>query len=331
MSIKQRLKNAVHSSLVQPKLSRNHRRLSDHDLADLRDVLRRHYFSQRLNYFSETPDKYLASEEGQEDMAAHLEGRTNVNRQFVVPWLDSVCKLPGCRILEIGCGTGASTIALAEQGCDVVGIDVNEGNLLAAQERCRVYGINAKFSCANATELHKCFDPGTFDLIVFFATLEHLTYTERAVAMKGAWELLRPGGLWCVIETPNRLWWFDQHTAMLPFYNWLPDDLALDYAQFSDRPFMKSYSKAEHTEKMKLDFERRGRGVSYHEFDLALGPSASLNVVSALGLYLRKQSVAIRVKSRFSPSWNFEMFLNRHGPRIHPGFYLPSLDLIIQK
>lgn len=331
MSIKQRLKDEVYSSLIPSKLSRNHRRLSDHDLADLRDVLRRYYFNQRLNYFSETPDEYLASDEGQEDMAAHLEGRTNLNRQLVIPWLDSVCKLRGCRVLEIGCGTGASTIALGEQGCEVTGIDVNEGNLLAAQERCRIFGISAKFLCANATDLKKRFSSGIFDLIVFFATLEHLTYAERTVAMKGAWELLKPGGLWCVIETPNRLWWFDHHTAMLPFFNWLPDDLGLDYAQFSDRAFMKNYPNAEHTEEMKLDFARRGRGVSYHEFDLALGPSASLNVVSALGLYLRKQSLAVRVKSRFSPSWNFEVFLKKHGPRIHPGFYLPSLDLIIRK
>jgi S-adenosylmethionine-dependent methyltransferase len=331
VSIKQRLKDAVQASIVSSKLSRNHKRLSDLDCTNVRDALRRHYFSQRLNYFSDTPDQYLSSEEGKEDMAAHLEGRTNWNRQIVVPWLDSVCQLQGCRILEIGCGTGASTVALAEQGCDVTGVDVNEGNLLAAQERFGIYGLNAKFLCANATELQKHFSFGTFDLIVFFATLEHLTYAERLLAMKGAWAMLKPGGLWGVIETPNRLWWFDHHTALLPFFNWLPDDLALDYAPFSNRPFMKNYANVEHTEKIKLDFARRGRGVSYHEFDLALGPSASLNVVSALGLYLRKKSLAIRMKSRFSSSWKFEAFLNKHGPRIHLGFYQPNLDLIIRK
>lgn len=331
MSIKQRLKDAVHGSLVSPKLARNHRRLSDLDRTDLQDVLHRYYFGQRLNYFSKTPEEYLRSKAGQEDLAAHLEGRTNWNRQVVVPWLDSVCQLRGCRILEIGCGTGASTITLAEQGCEVTGIDVNEGNLLAAQERFRIYGLSAKFLCANATELQKHFPFGMFDLIVFFATLEHLTHVERVVAMKDTWAMLKPGGLWGVIETPNRLWWFDHHTALLPFFNWLPDDLALDYAPFSDRAFMKNYANADHAEKIKLDFARRGRGVSYHEFDLALGPSASLNVVSALGLYLRKKSFAIRMKSRFSSSWNFEAFLNKHGPRIHPGFYQPNLDLIIRK
>jgi 2-polyprenyl-3-methyl-5-hydroxy-6-metoxy-1,4-benzoquinol methylase len=331
MSIKQRFKDSVHGSLVPPNLSRNRRRLSDRKLTDLRDALNRYYFNQTLNHFSDTPEEYLATKEGQEDMAAHLEGRTNWNRQLVVPWLDSVCPLRGRRVLEIGCGTGASTIALAEQGCEVTGIDVNEGNLLAARERCRIYEINANFLCANATELQEHFSFGVFDVIIFFATLEHLSYAERVVAMKRSWGLLKPGGLWVVIETPNRLWWFDHHTAILPFFNWLPDDLALDYSQFSNRAFMKNYANVEHSEEMKLDFARRGRGVSYHEFDLALGPSASLNVVSALGLYLRKRSFAIRLKSRFSLPRKFEAFLNKHGPRIHPGFYLPNLDLIIRK
>lgn len=331
MSIKKRLKDVVHSSLVPPKLSRNHKRLSDFDRTNLRDALRRHYFSQRLNYFSDTPDEYLSSEEGQEDMANHLEGRTNLDRQLVVPWLDSVSQLRGCRVLEVGCGTGASTIALAEQGCDVTAVDVNEGNLLAAQERCRIYALSAKFFCANATELQKHFPFGMFDLIVFFATLEHLTYAERMLAMKGTWAMLKPGGLWGVIDTPNRLWWFDDHTALLPFFNWLPDDLALDYAPHSDRAYMKNYTNAEHSEETKLNFARRGRGVSYHEFDLALGPIASLNVVSSLGPYLRKQSFAIRMKWRSSPSRKFEAFLNKHGPRIHSGFYQPHLNLMIRR
>jgi S-adenosylmethionine-dependent methyltransferase len=264
-------------------------------------------------------------------MADHMEARTNADRQRVIPWLAAAQPLERCRVLEIGCGTGASTVALAEQGCDVVGIDVNQGNLLAAQERCRIYGLRAKFLCANASDLHKHFETGAFDLIIFFATLEHLTHAERISAMKSTWAMLQPEGLWCVVDTPNRLWWFDAHTSGLPFFNWLPDDLALDYAPHSDRGFMKSYATAGRDDQVKLDFARRGRGVSYHEFDLALGQSASLNVVSALNLYARERSLAIRARWQFSSRRRFEAFLRAHGPRIHPGFYQPDLDLIIRR
>jgi 2-polyprenyl-3-methyl-5-hydroxy-6-metoxy-1,4-benzoquinol methylase len=331
LGIRQLLRDAIHSSIVPPILATNQRPLSDSACAELQEALRRHYFSQPLNYFAATRDEYLASPEGQKDMADHMEGRITVDRQQVIPWLAAAQPLARCRVLEIGCGTGASTVALAEQGCDVAAVDVNQGNLLAAKERCRIYGLEAKFSCLNATDLHKHFQTGAFDLIIFFATLEHLTYAERMSAMRSTWTMLQPGGLWCVVETPNRLWWFDGHTAGLPFFNWLPDDLALDYAPHSDRTYMKRYATAGRDDAVKLDFARRGRGVSYHEFDLALGPSASLDVVSALNLYLREQSLAIRTLSKFSRSRKFEMFLRAHGPRIHPGFYQPVLDLIIRK
>lgn len=331
MGIRQRLRDAVYGSLVPPNLAANQRPLSDSARAELQETLRRHFFSQRINYFAATSDEYLAGPEGQTDMADHVEGRTIVDRQTVIPWLVASQPLAACRVLEIGCGTGASTVALAEQGSDVVGVDVNEGSLRAAQERCRIYGLEAKFICANATDLHKHFQTGAFDLIIFFATLEHLTYDERIAAMSSTWAMLQSGGLWCVVDTPNRLWWFDGHTSGLPFFSWLPDDLALDYAPYSDRTFMKSYATAGRDDAVKLDFARRGRGVSYHEFDLALSSSASLNVVSALNLYLREQSLAIRTSWQLSTHRRFETFLRAHGPRIHRGFYQPNLDLIIRK
>jgi 2-polyprenyl-3-methyl-5-hydroxy-6-metoxy-1,4-benzoquinol methylase len=331
VGIKQILNDAVYRSFVPPDLAINQRPLSDSARAELREALRCHFFSQSLNYFAATRDEYLASPEGQMDMSDHLDGRLTVNRRQIIPWLAAIQPLTGCRVLEIGCGTGASTIALVEQGCDTVSVDVNQDNLLAAKERCRIYGLDARFLCANATELHNRFQTGAFDLIIFFATLEHLTYAERISAMRSTWAMLQPGGLWCVVETPNRLWWFDGHTAGLPFFNWLPDDLALDYAPHSDRGSMKSYAHAEHDDAEKLDFARRGRGVSYHEFDVAIGESDSLNVVSSLRLFQREHSLAMRTMSQFSASRKFEAFLRANGPHIHPGFYQPMLDLVIRR
>src|SRR5688572_7761630 len=31
---------------------------------------------------------------------------------------------PGCRVLEIGCGTGQATVPLAERGCDIVAVEL---------------------------------------------------------------------------------------------------------------------------------------------------------------------------------------------------------------
>ena len=311
--------------------AQRHRRLSDSKQEDVREALRRHYFSQPLNYFAATPEDYLNTSEGKQDLENHLNWRTDTDRAHVVPWLASVLPLEGCRVLEIGCGTGASTVALAEQGCDVTAVDVNEGNIRAAQERCRVYDLKPHFTCCNATDVHKVFPSTGFGLIVFFATLEHLTYAERLAAMKSTWDMLEPGAFWCVVDTPNRLWWFDNHTAFLPFYHWLPDDLALDYAPHSDRAFMKNYGSAKRDDAVRLDFARRGRGVSYHEFDMALGESGSLDVVSAMDLYLRDRSLVLWAKWRASQDRKYEAILRSLGLKIHRGFYQSYLNLIVRK
>jgi S-adenosylmethionine-dependent methyltransferase len=327
--MKRFLRRLAYASLVPASLSRNQRLLTDSQLKELEQALRRNYFSQPLNYFAVSPEAYLATEDGSADLSNHMLGRLSTDRERVIPWLNDAKALKGTRVLEIGCGTGASTVALTEQGAIVTAVDVNAGNVEAARARLDLYGLSADFVVANATELHQRFSPGSFDLIVFFATLEHLTYGERMTAMRGTWSMLKGGQLWAVVETPNRLWWFDDHTSCLPFYHWLPDELALDYAPYSERQFMKEYRDAPRNEATSLDLARRGRGVSFHEFDLTMG--RDVNVVSALDPYLRRKNSVIRARWLASADRKACAFLRSRGPLVHEGFYQPYLDLIIAK
>ncbi len=328
-TIKSLLRPIAYASLVPAELATNHRALSASRSEALGQALRQHYFAQPLNYCASSPEAYLATEEGSADLSHQMLGRLSTDRERVIPWLNDAKALKGARMLEIGCGTGASTVALTEQGAIVTAVDVNAGNIEAARARLDLYGLSADFVVANATELLERFSPGSFDLIVFFATLEHLTYAERMTAMRGTWSMLKGGQLWAVVETPNRLWWFDDHTACLPFYHWLPDELALDYAPYSERLCMKAYKVAPRNEATALDLARRGRGVSYHEFDLTMG--RDINVVSALGPYLRAKNAVIRARWLASDDRKASAFLRERGPKIHDGFYQPSLDLIIRK
>jgi 2-polyprenyl-3-methyl-5-hydroxy-6-metoxy-1,4-benzoquinol methylase len=203
------------------------------DAAELRAIstlLEQYYFSKSF-----TPVGYLASDEGKNDMRNHLVGRLNSFRNTVIPWLNDAQPLAGRQVLEVGCGTGSSTVALAEQGARVTAIDIDVGALTVAKERCRVYGLDVTFLEANATEIRTLFSGQHFDLIIFFAVLEHMTHDERMIAMNNGWNMLSKGDLWCVIETSNRLWFYDGDTSFLPFYLWLPDDVAFQYSQFSRR------------------------------------------------------------------------------------------------
>jgi hypothetical protein len=74
---------------------------------------------------------------------------------------------------------------------------------------------------------------------------------------------------------------------------------------------------------------RRGRGVSFHEFDLTMG--RDIHVVSTLNLYLQQKNLVFRARWMASANARTERFLLRQGPKIHRGFYQPFLDLIIRK
>jgi 2-polyprenyl-3-methyl-5-hydroxy-6-metoxy-1,4-benzoquinol methylase len=52
-----------------------------------------------------------------------MEFRLQMGRYELIPWLEHTMPLRGKRILEIGCGTGAATVALAEQGANVAALE----------------------------------------------------------------------------------------------------------------------------------------------------------------------------------------------------------------
>jgi 2-polyprenyl-3-methyl-5-hydroxy-6-metoxy-1,4-benzoquinol methylase len=126
-----------------------------------------------ISYF---PADYLASEEGARDLAAQLFGRLSNNRDRVIPWIVSATGgLKGSRILEIGCGTGATTVALAEQGALVTAVDPEKLAIAVARERIDAYGLSADISCISAADALRDHKGERFDLIAFLAVLEHMT------------------------------------------------------------------------------------------------------------------------------------------------------------
>jgi len=288
-------------------------------LADLESAL-------RTNYFNRQPSDYLETEQGLSDLANHLTNRLQVARDQVVPWLESVLNLNGARVLEIGCGTGSGLVALAERGAAVIGMDLDEGAMEVARRRCALHGVSAELHVANVTGIAKLFGDTAFDLIIFYASLEHMVHEERLQAIAETWAMLRPGDLWCLIETPNRLWHTDSHTACLPFYHWLPDELAFKYARFSQRSnFRECYDEL--TDERWLHFCRRGRGVSFHELHVALGATDAFEVVSYKNEFLARTGSL----GKNALSDRYMALLSELAPDVHAAFLQEYLDLILRK
>lgn len=245
---------------------------------------RKHVESNKLKHAvsayvaREKPAGWFDTDAGRKNLEDHLIHRLDIARQRIVPWINHNKPLATSRILEIGCGTGSDTVAFAEQGAVVTGVDIDEAALDVARLRTEAYNVNARFVCINASDIANVFANEQFDIILFYASLEHMTIDERLTALAASWSLLYSGDLLGIVETPNRLWWFDSHTSNLPFFHWLPDELAFRYSQFSKRSsFGGQYSDAE---TQMIDFLRRGRGMSFHEFQLAI--ESDLNVLSSL-------------------------------------------------
>lgn len=260
------------------------------------------------------------------DLNAHLYRRLESDRRRIIPWLDNAGTLRGKRILEIGCGSGSSSVAIAEQGAKVVGVDIDDGALSVAKDRCKIYGVEVELILLNAVRIMDTFGTNAFDIIIFFACLEHMTIAERLTSLKAAWEMLPTGGLLVIVETPNRLWYFDGHTSRLLFFHWLPDELAFQYSRFSSRENFRELYR-EYNTKSKEHFLRRGRGMSFHELEIAIFPVQDLRVISSLSTF-----EGIRYKlEQPKLERKYKSLLMTIYPNIHEGFFDDHLYLIIEK
>ena len=88
-------------------------------------------------------------------------------RPFEDLLLNAVAAESRRRVLDVGCGTGATTLAVARLlGADgrSTGIDISEPMIAAARARAEREGLPARFICANA-QAH-AFEPAAFDMVV---------------------------------------------------------------------------------------------------------------------------------------------------------------------
>ncbi|WP_420032461.1 class I SAM-dependent methyltransferase [Streptomyces sp. cg28] len=102
---------------------------------------------------------------------------------------------PGCRVLEIGCGTGLATVPLAERGCRIVAVEL--GAELAAVARRNLAGHSGTTVEVAAFEDWPL-PPEPFDLVLA-ATSFH--WIDPAVRVAKSAAALRPGGLLATLST----------------------------------------------------------------------------------------------------------------------------------
>jgi len=71
---------------------------------------------------------------------------------------------PGCRLLDVGCGSGQLALMAAKDGVEVTGVDIASNSVERARERAQAEGVQARFEEADAEALP--FEDASFDVVV---------------------------------------------------------------------------------------------------------------------------------------------------------------------
>ncbi|MBP1922752.1 ubiquinone/menaquinone biosynthesis C-methylase UbiE [Halorubrum alkaliphilum] len=126
-------------------------------------------------------------------IAAHF----SETRAYAWPEVESfLADREGERAIDIGCGNGRHTELLAEHASRVVGLDLSRALLDEAASRARERGFGEAATFVHGDAAALPVRTGTMDLVVYVATLHHLS--SRAARVESLNELarvMRPGGV----------------------------------------------------------------------------------------------------------------------------------------
>jgi SAM-dependent methyltransferase len=111
----------------------------------------------------------------------------------------SLLPAPPKRILDIGCGTGWTSIFLAKRGYDVVGIDISRDMIKYAKIKKEEERINNLQFLVEDYE--NILFNNEFDCVIFFDSLHHAEDEKKAI--EKAYQSLKPGGI-CIFSEPGR-------------------------------------------------------------------------------------------------------------------------------
>ena len=116
-------------------------------------------------------------------------------------WINSIAPLQNKKVLDVGCGGGILTDAMARLGAQALGIDLATKSLKVAQ----LHALEAQTPNVQyrevAVEALAAEQPASFDVVTCMEMLEHVP--DPASVVQACAKLVKPGG-WVFFSTLNR-------------------------------------------------------------------------------------------------------------------------------
>jgi predicted O-methyltransferase YrrM/Flp pilus assembly protein TadD len=262
---------------------------------------------------------------------SHIDGCYRIAATHIVPWLATRFDLSEMTAVEVGSGTGGSTLAFAKAMRSVHCFEIHEPSIAVARARLGFRDID-----------NVCLHSGLFDetcalvrsgcvvdAVILNATLQHMTAEECLSILTLSWRVLRAGGFLAVAGTPNRFSLVDTQTSHLPPFSQLPKEIQVLYAAKSPREDSRGEIGQARREGPGEALETTtlwGSGISFHEFELAIGDDFHKAIV--LDGYENDITACCPV----SPAETaIERLFSEFGINVHRAFTRSSMFFVAQK
>ncbi len=109
-------------------------------------------------------------------------------------------QLHGQKVLDVGCGGGIFSEALAQAGAQVIGLDLSQASLQTAQLHLHESALEVDYQL-QSIESFAAQNPASQDTVCCLEMLEHVPNPEHII--DACLEALKPGG-WLFLSTLNR-------------------------------------------------------------------------------------------------------------------------------
>lgn len=188
-------------------------------------------------------------------------------------YIDRIAGLAGKQVIDVGCGGGLLTEAMAVRGAQVTGIDMGKAPLSVARLHRHESGLEIDYRQATAEQTASEF-PGHFEVVTCLEMLEHVP--DPAATIQALATLVTADG-YVFMSTINRnpkAWLFAVVGAEY-LLRMLPKGTH-DYAKFIRPSEMESWARVAGLQLLDLT------GMSYNPLtqEYRLGPDVSVNYLA---------------------------------------------------